>query len=66
MAEINENSADESNIITKKSSRMTESILDDYIIPKRLIYANSLIKSLKDKKYTWENEGKKVYIKNLI
>ena len=40
----------------------TLSFLNDYIIPKRLIYANSLIQSLKNQKYTWQNDGIKVYI----
>jgi len=61
MAEPNDISTDESNLINKTNNKFSESILEDYIIPKRLIYANSLIRSLKDKKYSWENEGKKVY-----
>ncbi len=61
MAEQNDLSTDESNLINRKKTKLSESILQDYIIPKRLIYANSLIRSLKDKKYTWENDGKKVF-----
>ena len=38
------------------------SFLNEFIIPKRLINANSLIQSLKNKKYSWENDGIKVKI----
>lgn len=60
MAEANNISTEESELLNKNKNIYSESILEDYIIPKRLIYANSLIKSLKDKKYTWAIEGKKV------
>jgi len=68
MAEPMDNSNEEYNLTTKGNIKLSESILEDYIIPKRLIYANSLIKSLKDKKYKWEIEGKKVikFYKSLI
>ena len=41
-------------------NRLSESILNDYIIPHRLLNVSYLIKSLKEKKYTWEIDGKKV------
>lgn len=58
MADKNDSSGDELKEI--KSIQPNHSILNDYIIPKRIIYANSLIQSLKNKKYTWANEGRKV------
>ncbi len=61
-----DNSNEEINLSTQRNMKSSESILEDYIIPKRLIYANSLIKSLKDKKYSWEIEGKKVLNKNIV
>jgi len=60
MAETIDLSNEEINLSTQRNMSLSESILEDYIIPKRLIYANSLIKSLKEKKYSWEIEGKKV------
>lgn len=61
MADPNDNFNEEFSLSSQRNMKSFESILDDYIIPKRLIYANSLIKSLKDKKYSWEIEGKKVF-----
>lgn len=66
MADLVDNSNEEINLSTQRNMKSSESILEDYIIPKRLIYANSLIKSLKDRKYSWEIEGKKVKIKKII
>lgn len=66
MAESIDCTNEEYNLTTKENLKSSESILEDYIIPKRLIYANSLIKSLKDKKYSWEVDGKKVFIIPII
>ena len=60
MDDKNYSAYNESNISTPKLQNFSPSIVNDYLIPSRLIYANSLIKSLKDKKYTWANDGLKV------
>ena len=58
MKEIKEFSSEE-----KSRKNLSISFLEDFIIPKKLHNANSLISSLKNKKYTWEHEGIKVKIK---
>ena len=55
MKEINNNLPKD-----KTDNKNLSLFLNEYIIPKRLIYANTFLQSLKDKKYNWEIHGKKV------
>jgi hypothetical protein len=46
----------------KSRQNLSTSFLEDFIIPKKLLNANTLINKLKNKKFTWENEGINVKI----